>query len=344
MPRLLGTSRGKYFIYVDDLPLVGHIAFGVIDRCTNVLQIRPTTVCPYNCIYCSVDAGPFSRHRLSEFIVEGKLLVKWVKRVYEAKMGEVVEGLIDGVGEPATHPEIVYIVNELKKFLPRVAMESRGLTLSKNLIDKLSEAGLDRINLSIDTLNPNKIKYIQGAVWFDVKHVMDIVEYIVKNTSIDVHLTPVWLPGLNDKDIEEIIDWGLKIGVGKKFPPFGIQKYEVHKYGRHAPKVRQVGWDAFRDFVDRLEQKYGIPLYHKNIDFGIRKTRCYPRKFKRGDVISATIVSPGWLKNEVIAVDKDFDIAITIVDSAWSSSMAGTKVKVRLIEVYDTIYLAKRAD
>lgn len=100
MPRLVGFSRGRYYIHVDDLPMVGHTAFGVIDRCTNVLQIRPTTICPYNCVYCSVDAGPFSNYRLSEFIVEGRHLVKWVRHVYEAKNYEVVEGLINGVGEP----------------------------------------------------------------------------------------------------------------------------------------------------------------------------------------------------------------------------------------------------
>jgi uncharacterized Fe-S cluster-containing radical SAM superfamily enzyme len=40
------------------IPLVGHIAFGVIDRGTNIIQVRPTSLCNLNCIFCSVDAGP----------------------------------------------------------------------------------------------------------------------------------------------------------------------------------------------------------------------------------------------------------------------------------------------
>jgi uncharacterized Fe-S cluster-containing radical SAM superfamily enzyme len=341
MPKLIGFARGKYYLYLDDIPLVGHIAFGVIDRCTNVLQIRPITVCPYNCIYCSVDAGPFSRHRLSEFIVDSKLLVKWVKHVYESKNGEVLEGLIDGVGEPPLHPDIVEIVRELKKFLPRVAMETRGYTLTKKLVDQLAEAGLDRLNISIDTLRIDKGKILQGVEWYNVEYVKNLVEYIVKETTIDVHLTPVWLPGLNDEDIEEIIEWGLKIGVGKKYPPFGIQKYEIHKYGRKVSSVKYVSWEVFKKFLTELENKYGIPLYYKNINFEIKKSRCYYNPFKKGAQTTVVLVSPGWLKNEILAIDKENMYTLTVIGLEWNSSLAGKNLKVRLIEVYDTICIAK---
>jgi uncharacterized Fe-S cluster-containing radical SAM superfamily enzyme len=341
MPKLIGFAKGRYYIYLDDIPLVGHIAFGVIDRCTNIIQIRPITLCPYNCIYCSVDAGPFSKHRLSEYIVDPKLLVRWVKHVYENKDRDVIEGLIDGVGEPPQHPNIVEIVKELKEFLPRVAMETRGYTLTKKLIDQLAEAGLDRLNVSIDTLNVDKGKVLQGVEWYNVEYVKNIVEYIVKETTIDVHLTPVWIPGLNDKDIEDIIEWGLKIGVGKKYPPFGIQKYEIHRYGRKVPSIKYVGWEDFRKFLSKLEEKYGIPLYYKNLNFGIRRSKCYRNPFKKGDSISVTVVAPGWLKNEVLAVEEKHMYTITITGLEWNNSLIGRKIKVKTIEVYNTICIAR---
>ncbi|MCI4436298.1 MAG: radical SAM protein [Ignisphaera sp.] len=341
MSRVIGSSRGRLYIYVDDVPLIGHIAFGVLDRGTNILQVRPTTICPYNCIYCSVDAGPFSRHRQAEFIVDPKHLVKWVKHVVEVKGGDVIETLIDGVGEPPTHPNIVDIVAELKKIVPRVAMETRGYTLTKELIDALDRAGLDRLNISIDTLNPGKGVYIQGVPWYNVERVKQIVEYIVKETNIDVHLAPVWIPGVNDKDIEEIIEWGLKIGVGKRFTPFGIQKYEVHRYGRKVPGVREPTWTEFKEFLERLEQKYGIPLYYKRLDFGFRCTKRYPIKFRRGEKIIATVVLPGWLKREVIAVDKDFETLITVVGVDWGQELVGKKMRLVIVENQDGIYIAK---
>ncbi|MEM2002843.1 MAG: hypothetical protein QXT77_09385 [Candidatus Methanomethylicaceae archaeon] len=52
----------------NDLPLVGTVYFGIIDRGTNVLQIRPTTYCPLSCIFCSTDAGPNSKRRRTEYL------------------------------------------------------------------------------------------------------------------------------------------------------------------------------------------------------------------------------------------------------------------------------------
>ncbi|HDD34251.1 MAG TPA: radical SAM protein, partial [Thermofilaceae archaeon] len=45
------------------IPLIGHLAFGIVDRGTNLLQIRPTSSCPLSCVFCSVDAGPASKRR-----------------------------------------------------------------------------------------------------------------------------------------------------------------------------------------------------------------------------------------------------------------------------------------
>ncbi|MEM0060187.1 MAG: radical SAM protein, partial [Desulfurococcaceae archaeon] len=78
MIKFLGEYRdGRVVYYIDDdLPVFGYIAFGVIDRGTNVLQVRPTTICPQNCIFCSVDAGLKSEHRWAEYIVKPDLLIR----------------------------------------------------------------------------------------------------------------------------------------------------------------------------------------------------------------------------------------------------------------------------
>ncbi|MFP3179020.1 MAG: radical SAM protein, partial [Thermocladium sp.] len=34
-------------------PLVGSLAFGIIDRGTNVIEVRPTSICSLSCIFCS---------------------------------------------------------------------------------------------------------------------------------------------------------------------------------------------------------------------------------------------------------------------------------------------------
>jgi uncharacterized Fe-S cluster-containing radical SAM superfamily enzyme len=58
MSKVIGASRNRLYIYVHNMPLAGHIAFGVIDRGTNILQVRPTTICPYNCISVVLMQAP----------------------------------------------------------------------------------------------------------------------------------------------------------------------------------------------------------------------------------------------------------------------------------------------
>jgi len=340
MVYLIGRSRGVNYLYIDDLPLIGHVAFGVIDRGTNVIQVRPTTICQLNCVFCSVDAGPFTRYRQSEYIVDLKHLIKWIDKIRVLKNNEIDEALIDGVGDPTTYSKLPELVYELKKRFSRVAVETHGQLLSYKLINELEKAGLDRINLSIDTLDPAKARLLQGVQWYDVEKVKKFAEYIVNNTRIDIHLTPVWIPGINDKDIEEIIEWGLSIGVGRRFPPFGIQKYMIHKYGRKIRGVKEVSWDIFREFLEKLEKKYGAPLYYKNIDFGIRKTRSIPTKYEVGEKVFVKIVSPGWLKKEVLAVDSEEEVVITVIDVEDPGSLIGRRGRVKIIENSDNIYIA----
>ncbi|MDD1656702.1 MAG: radical SAM protein, partial [Methanomicrobiales archaeon] len=52
------------------IPLIGSVAFGIIDRGTSLLQVRPSCSCNLNCPFCSVDAGPCSRSRATEYQVD----------------------------------------------------------------------------------------------------------------------------------------------------------------------------------------------------------------------------------------------------------------------------------
>ena len=332
---------GRTLVYVDDLPRFGHIAFGVLYRGTNVLQVRATTLCPYNCVYCSVDAGPYSRRRLSEFVVDADWLLDWARLAYRLKNGEVVEALLDGVGEPPTHPDIVRVVEGLKEFVPRVAMETRGFTLTRQLVDRLWDAGLDRLNVSVDTLDPVKARWLTGVPWYRVEKVVELVEYTVRETGIDVMLTPVWIPGVNDEDVAAIIEWGLRIGVGKRFPGFGVQKYEVHKYGRKVPGAREPSWREFYDYIHALEERFGVVLDYRKIDMGFRRAPRIPLIYRRGEVADLHVRLPGWLRGEAIAVDPEERVVVTLVGV---EDYTPRRVRARVVENQDGIYIAKPLD
>lgn len=323
------------------IPLVGHIAFGVIDRGTNIVQVRPTSVCNLNCIFCSVDAGPYSRWRRTEYIIEDiEWLADWVIEIAKFKGGGV-EALIDGVGDPFTYPKLPELISLLKSsnYINSIAVETHGQLLNKKLIHALEDAGLDRINLSIDTTNQEQAKMLAGMPSYDVVEVMKMAEYIVKETSIDITLTPVWLPGINDEEIIKIIEWAMKVGVGKRWPPLAIQKYLVHKYGRKPKNVNEISWNAFYEWLRSLEKKYNVKLIPEPKDFGFEKRPSIPVLYKKGSIVNVEIIGPGWFKNEWLAVPRNNDRIITVISR--EQLIEGEKINVRIINNKDNIYIAR---
>ncbi len=324
------TKRPLYYISRESgIPLLGYNAFGLIDRGTNLIQVRPITGCNLNCIFCSVDEGKHSRTRLVDYIVDPDYLLEEFRKVAEFK-GKGVEAHIDGQGEPTLYPYLVDLVRGLKevKEVEVVSMQTNGVLLSEKLVDDL-EGYMDRINLSISALTQDVANKLYG-VRYPLKKVLSIAEYIA-NSKIDLHIAPVWLPGYNDDEIPKIIEWALEIGAGKRFPPLGIQKYIPHKHGRK-PKVKVMTFREFYDKLRELEREYGVKLVLSPEDFGIEKRPRIPQPIKKGEVYNARIVLPGRMKGEKLCVVKDRLVSI-LTDIA-----IGEFVKIKITREKDGIF------
>ncbi len=311
--KMIWGKRPLYF--VENGFIHTYIGFGVIDRGTNVLQVRPTTLCPMNCIFCSVDAGKYSWNRWAEYIVELNTILKSVKKITRYKGGGI-EALIDTIGEALTYPWITDLVERLREepSISSIAIETHGGMLNKKLIDRLEEAGLDRVNLSIDTFNKEKARFLYRVKWYDPDKVKKYAEYIVKETDIDLHITPLWIPGINDKDIEEIVKWAYRIGAGKKWPPVTIQKYNVHKYGRKIPGVKPVSWKSFWQWIKDFERKTGYRVSWSMDEWRMYYTRKYPCPYKRGDKVFVETISRGVFRGEYLGIINDHeDVLVTAI-------------------------------
>jgi len=339
--RLWGRVWGRPVYYVEaPTPLLGVIQFGVIDRGTNVLQVRPTTICPLSCIFCSVDAGPRSRWRQAEYIVDPLWLAEWVKRVAREK-GVHVEALIDGVGDPFTYPWLPKLVRLLKEsgLVRSVAAETHGETLTIDLVRRLEDAGLDRINLSIESLDREKARMLAGTPWYDVERVVRIAEYIARETSIDLHVTPVWIPGLNEDDIPKIVEWAYRIGAGKRWPPVTVQKYVRHRFGRHPPGVREMGWGEFWRRLRELEKKLGLRVTWTMEEWGMTYAPRITHPLKAGSRVKLVVIGPGWLKGELLASTLDNSRLVTLVGGRGLEP--GDIVLARIVRDKDGIFIAK---
>ncbi len=326
-------------ILIRDIPLFGCIAFGIIDRGTNVLQVRPISECPLSCIFCSTDAGSRTRQRISEYMVDLPQLFAAFEWAASYKESNDIEAHIDTVGEPSMYPQLAELVEGLSNnsHVKTISMQTNGALLSEKLIDKLGSAGLSRINMSIESLEPELAKRIAGTDAYNLPRVLENAEYIARNTGIDLLIAPVWLPGINDEEIPKLIEFALRIGAGKRWPALGIQKFLPHKYGRRQG-IRPMDWEEFYLRLRRWEEMYGIKLVLKPEDFGSFECKPIPRAFKRYEKVKVKVVGPGWMKGEKLAVARDRVITIVGADRI----PVGNEVFVRMERVVDGIYIAKK--
>ncbi|HVP26716.1 MAG TPA: radical SAM protein [Candidatus Bathyarchaeia archaeon] len=323
------------------IPLVGCIAFGLIDRGTNLIQVRPISTCPLSCKFCSTNAGPKSRTRQTEYTVPLDYLVEEFERIVEFKGRSHIEAHVDTVGDPITYPRIAELVSCLSQIngVETVSMQTHGSTLTTKLIDKLSDAGLTRINLSLDALEPTLSKELADTEWYEAANIVKLMEHIVSNTKTDLLVAPVWIHGVNDTEISKIISLAKNIKAGKTFPPLGIQKYEKHKRGRKLKKAKWLSWNDFYNQLRAWEIEFNIKLVLNEDDFGIHKRAMLPISCERHEKIKVEVVGPGWLGNEKLAVTQARDRSLTLINA--EDIQVGAKLKARVLANKHNILIAE---
>ena len=325
----------------NSIPLVGCIAFGLIDRGTNLIQVRPVSTCPLSCVFCSTDAGPKSRIRQTEYIVPVDYLVEEFEKVVAFKGGKHIEAHIDTVGDPITYPKIVELVFCLSqvKGVETVSMQTHGSTLNITLLDKLCDAGLTRINLSLDASTPDLAKKLTNTEWYDVEKIVQLMNHVVSNTKTDLLVAPVWVPKVNDKEIPKVILLAMNLGAGKVSPPLGIQKYEVHKHGRKVEGVKPISWKRFYEQLRMWEKEFKVKLVLNAKDFGIHRKPMLSIPYRKFETIKVEVVGPGWLKREKLAVTPRRDRCLTLINA--EEIPLGAKLKVRIVANKHNILIAE---
>lgn len=319
----------KELFEIKDVPLIGCIAFGLIDRGTNLIQVRPCSDCPLDCIFCSTDNGKSSKNIKTKYIVDPDLLTENAKEIANFKETGI-EFHIDSVGEPLLYKQLPDLINNLSdiKNARIISMQTHGTLLTKEKIKELNECGLSRINLSIDCLNPELAKKLSNTPNYDIEKIKEIAK-AVSESNINLMLAPVWVPGLNDKEIPEIIKFGKSLNSS-----FGIQKFEIHKHGRKP--VKPVSWKEFNEQLKKWEKEFNVKLLLSEKDFKIKKCKSLPVIFKPNQKVFAKIIGPGWLKNEIIGISKGR--IITVLNCEFPS---GTEVKTKIISNKHNIYVGR---
>ncbi|MBW2987598.1 radical SAM protein, partial [Candidatus Woesearchaeota archaeon] len=150
--------------------------------------------------------------------------------------------------------------------------------------DSLKDAGLTRFNLSLNAIDPELVSRIAG-VDYDVEHVMEMARYI-RSLGLDLVIAPVYLRGINDSEMDGLIEFAKEIGAY-----IGIQNFLSYSGGRKPTK--ELDFEEFENRMKDLEKKHGIKLI--NPDTGIKMTvqKTLNKPFRKGQVIAVEARYPG---------------------------------------------------
>ena len=163
------------------------------------LRLSITDECNFKCNYCLPDG--YQRSHNNEFLSHQEIqhLVQAFAELGTKKVR------ITG-GEPSLRKDFIDIIKSVSavKEIEKVATTTNGFRLQKDA-QQLFDAGLDAINVSIDSLDAKTFHLITGKNIF--QKVMDGVDACISAGYKQVKINSVLLKGLNDIDLDTYIDW-----------------------------------------------------------------------------------------------------------------------------------------
>ena len=299
--KLICTITNNPSIYIDSVsgvPLQGSLEFGIIDRGTNLIEIRPMSGCNLQCTYCSVSEGPGGA-KVRDFIIQKEYFLSEFEKIAAIKK-HPIEVFIETQGEPTMYWQLPELIADLKKRddVTKVTMVTNGTFLSPDRIDEYAQAGLDQINWSINSLDAELAEKIAGQA-YDVQRVKRAVRYA--SDKIDCLVCPVIMKDVNEHEMEAFVEFGLSVRDNE--PVVGFQNFLYYKGGRNP--VEQIGWESFNERVEELERKYDTRLKLGPEDFAIVEDKQRERPFRKKDIIEVERLFPGRMSNETICKADD---------------------------------------
>jgi cyclic pyranopterin phosphate synthase len=228
------------------------MAFDRFGRIIHYLRISLTDHCNLRCVYCMPEEMNFRPP--AEMMQDDEVLV--MARLF-ADLGFDKIRLTGG--EPTVRANIVDIVGGISSIpgIRHVTMTTNGVLLSK-LSRPLAEAGLERVNISIDTLNPAKFKRLTRGG--DIEDVWEGILAAESAGLTPVKLNAVVVRGYNEEDVIDLARL-------TRNHPWQVRFIEMMPFGNsHDLQTGQMV--TAEETKDRIEQSVGqlIPANSGQMD------------------------------------------------------------------------------
>ena len=194
---------------------------GAVDARTNLvdpfgrhvtyLRVSVTDRCDLRCVYCMAEEMTFLPKR-------DLLTLEELDRVCSAFVRKGVRKLRITGGEPLVRRDIMSLFRSLSRHLETDALDELTLTTNGTLLTRyaaeLAECGVRRLNVSVDSLDPERFRRITRRG--DLAQVMRGLD-AAQAAGIKVKINAVALKGVNEDEIEPMVAWAHGRGMDLTF-------------------------------------------------------------------------------------------------------------------------------
>ncbi|MDR0382748.1 MAG: GTP 3',8-cyclase MoaA [Spirochaetaceae bacterium] len=208
-------------------------------RTIDYLRVSVTDRCSLRCLYCMPPEG-------AEMTAHGEILsFEEILRVCAAAAELGVRKFKVTGGEPLVRRGIVPFVRALKRVagVGNVTLTTNGVTLG-DFLDELLDAGVDAVNVSLDTLNEAVFRRVTRSDNFE-KALRSV--YAARNTLLALKLNCVPVRGINEDDIVPLAELARERGTAVRF----IELMPLGLGAKLSPVPRE-------EIFDRLQRAFGV--------------------------------------------------------------------------------------
>jgi cyclic pyranopterin phosphate synthase len=211
-----------------DQPLQGQALLDPFARAITYLRVSVTDRCDFRCVYCMSENMAFLPKR-------DLLSLEELDRICSAFVGMGVRKLRITGGEPLVRRDIMTLFRSLSRHLETGALDELTVTTNGSQLAKhaaeLAACGVKRVNVSIDTLDPDKFRQITR--WGDLSKVMQGLD-AAQAAGLKIKLNAVALKGVNEDEIEHLMTWshgrGMDLTLIEVMPLGEIEEQRIDQY------------------------------------------------------------------------------------------------------------------
>ncbi len=230
------------------------------NRHINYLRISVTDRCNFRCTYCMPKEGvPLKKH---EDILSFSEIYEITKKGAELGITKI---RLTG-GEPLVRknlPELVKMLSSIPE-INDIGMTTNGVLLTR-YARELKAAGLNRVNISLDTLDPEKFKKITRIG--ELEQTLKGIEAALEAGLLPVKINFVRIPGENEEDEKSVREFckekGLKLRLIRQMDLRTGEYYPVNG-----------GSGGICTICNRLRltaDGYIVPCLHSDLRYSVRE-------------------------------------------------------------------------